>query len=325
MEKRRLGRSGIELLPLGMGCWAIGGPFIYGNIQAGWGTVDDRESIRAIHKAYDSGIRLFDTAAAYGTGHSERILGKALADRRDQVIIATKFGFAIDASAKHVGYYPAPEDVITNLRAECERSLRHLGTDYIDLYQLHVNDYPLDYAERLRDALEMLVMQGKIRYYGWSTDSTEAALLFAEEEHCTAIQHDLNVALDASAMLAVCEQNHMASLNRTPLARGALTGKYTRSTIFSANDVRSDDWARQHILLPAFDRLDALRDILTSGGRTLAQGALAWIWARSPNTIPIPGMRTEAQVEENVDALRFGPLTDDQMREIDALIYRAAA
>jgi aryl-alcohol dehydrogenase-like predicted oxidoreductase len=126
-------------------------------------------------------------------------------------------------------------------------------------------------------------------------------------------------------MLAVCEQNHMASLNRTPLARGALTGKYTRSTIFSADDVRSDNWARQHILLPAFDRLDALRDILTSGGRTLAQGALAWIWARSPNTIPIPGMRTEAQVEENVGALRFGPLTDDQMCEIDALIYRTAA
>ena len=123
-------------------------------------------------------------------------------------------------------------------------------------------------------------------------------------------------------MIALCDAEKLASVNRSPLARGALTGKYTRDTVFAANDVRTDPWARENILLPAFDKLDALRDILTSGGRTLAQGALAWIWARSPITVPIPGIRTVAQVDDNAGAMKFGALTADQMRQIDELLQR---
>lgn len=325
MDKRRLGRSGIEVAPLGMGCWAIGGVFQYNNIQAGWGEVDDSESLRTIQQARESGITFFDTAAAYGAGHSERILGRAVAGWRHEAIIATKFGFSVDEAAKYVGYYPTPDQVIANVRAECENSLRNLGTDYIDLYQLHVNDYPLDLAVTLRETLEDLVREGKIRYYGWSTDSVEAARVFAEGEHCIAIQHDLNVVLDAPEMIALCEQMNLASINRTPLARGALTGKYTRDTVFAANDVRTDPWARDNILSPAFEHLDDLRDILTSGGRTLAQGALAWIWARSSSTVPIPGIRTTAQLHENAGALKFGPLTNEQMRQISELLGRPVA
>jgi aryl-alcohol dehydrogenase-like predicted oxidoreductase len=325
LDKRRLGRSGIEVAPLGMGCWAIGGVFQYNNIQAGWGEVDDSESLRTIQQARESGITFFDTAAAYGAGHSERILGRAVAGWRHEAIIATKFGFSVDEAAKYVGYYPTPNQVIANVRAECENSLRNLGTDYIDLYQLHVNDYPLDLAVTLRETLEDLVREGKIRYYGWSTDSVEAARVFAEGEHCIAIQHDLNVVLDAPEMIALCEQMNLASINRTPLARGALTGKYTRDTVFAANDVRTDPWARDNILSPAFEHLDDLRDILTSGGRTLAQGALAWIWARSSSTVPIPGIRTTAQLHENAGALKFGPLTNEQMRQISDLLGRPVA
>lgn len=325
MDKRRLGRSGIEVAPLGMGCWAIGGVFQYNNIQAGWGEVDDSESLRTIQQARESGITFFDTAAAYGAGHSERILGRAVAGWRHEAIIATKFGFSVDEAAKYVGYYPTPDQVIANVRAECENSLRNLGTDYIDLYQLHVNDYPLDLAVTLRETLEDLVREGKIRYYGWSTDSVEAARVFAEGEHCIAIQHDLNVVLDAPEMIALCEQMNLASINRTPLARGALTGKYSRDTVFAANDVRTDPWARDNILSPAFEHLDDLRDILTSGGRTLAQGALAWIWARSSSTVPIPGIRTTAQLHENAGALKFGPLTNEQMRQISELLGRPVA
>lgn len=325
MDKRRLGRSGIEVAPLGMGCWAIGGVFQYNNIQAGWGEVDDSESLRTIQQARESGITFFDTAAAYGAGHSERILGRAVAGWRHEAIIATKFGFSVDEAAKYVGYYPTPDQVIANVRAECENSLRNLGTDYIDLYQLHANDYPLDLAVTLRETLEDLVREGKIRYYGWSTDSVEAARVFAEGEHCIAIQHDLNVVLDAPEMIALCEQMNLASINRTPLARGALTGKYTRDTVFAANDVRTDPWARDNILSPAFEHLDDLRDILTSGGRTLAQGALAWIWARSTSTVPIPGIRTTAQLHENAGALKFGPLTNEQMRQISELLGRPVA
>lgn len=325
MDKRRLGRSGIEVAPLGMGCWAIGGVFQYNNIQAGWGEVDDSESLRTIQQARESGITFFDTAAAYGAGHSERILGRAVAGWRHEAIIATKFGFSVDEAAKYVGYYPTPNQVIANVRAECENSLRNLGTDYIDLYQLHVNDYPLDLAVTLRETLEDLVREGKIRYYGWSTDSVEAARVFAEGEHCIAIQHDLNVVLDAPEMIALCEQMNLASINRTPLARGALTGKYSRDTVFAANDVRTDPWARDNILSPAFEHLNDLRDILTSGGRTLAQGALAWIWARSSSTVPIPGIRTTAQLHENAGALKFGPLTNEQMRQISELLGRPVA
>ncbi len=321
MNKRQLGRSGIEVSPLGMGCWAIGGVWKFLDIPGGWGEVDDSESISAIQHAFDGGINFFDTAATYGTGHSEVILGKALAGKRDQAVIATKFGFNVNEAGKFVTRYTRAE-VLHNLRDDCIASLRRLNTDYIDLFQLHVWDYPLDKAEPLREALEDLVREGKIRYYGWSTDSVDAARIFAAGEHCVAVQHDLNVVLDAAEMLALCEQTNLASVNRSPLARGALTGKYTKETVFASNDVRTDPWAQEHILLPAFDQLEALRDVLTSGGRTLAQGALAWIWARSGVTIPIPGMRTVAQVKENVGAMQFGALTADQMQQIDALLRR---
>ena len=307
---------------LGMGCWAIGGPFQYMDVQAGWGQVDDDESIRAIHQAIDSGINLFDTAANYGTGHSETILGKAIKGKRDQVVIATKFGHQIDYDKKLVSGYDDPQTVIQIVQTECENSLRRLGVETIDLYQLHVNEYPADYAVRLVDELEKLVKAGKIRAYGWSTDFVPEARAFIEAGNCAAIQHDLNVVYDAPDMLALCEEKHMASLNRTPLARGALTGKYNTQSTFGQDDVRNDPWAQKNVLQPAYDALEALRDILTSEGRTLAQGALAWIWARSETTIPIPGIRTPKQAIENAGAMQFGPLKLEQMQEIDHILGR---
>jgi aryl-alcohol dehydrogenase-like predicted oxidoreductase len=323
MNQRTLGRSQIEVSPLGMGCWAIGGIWQFLDIQAGWGAVDDNESIRTVQHALDSGINFFDTAANYGTGHSEHILAQGLAGKRDKAVIATKFGFHVNEAGKHVTHYDKPDDVISHVRAECEASLRRLNTDYIDLYQLHVWDYPLEHAAQLRDVLETLANEGKIRTYGWSTDSVEAARVFAEGEHCVAIQHDLNVVLDAPDMLTLCEQLNLASVNRSPLARGALTGKYSKSTTFAANDVRRDPWSMETFFTPTLDKLDALRDILTSGGRTLTQGALAWIWARSTKTVPIPGIRTVAQATENAAAMQFGPLNVDQMRQIDELLGRS--
>ncbi|MCC6972940.1 MAG: aldo/keto reductase [Anaerolineae bacterium] len=319
---RKLGRSGIEVSPLGMGCWAIGGLWKWLDGQGGWGEVDDTESIRAVHAALDAGVNFFDTAANYGTGHSERILGQALAGRRSQAVIATKFGFKVNEVEKQVRFHDHPDDVLKTVRTDCEASLRRLGTDYIDLYQLHVWDYPLEPAAELRETLEALVAEGKIRAYGWSTDSVEAAAVFAQGAHCTAIQHDLNVVLDAPAMLALCDQHNLASVNRSPLARGALSGKYTKETVFPENDVRRDEWSRNHFFAPTLEKLESLREILTSGGRTLSQGALAWIWARSPKTVPIPGIRTVAQSTENAGAMALGPLNPDQMREIERLIGR---
>jgi aryl-alcohol dehydrogenase-like predicted oxidoreductase len=318
--QRTLGRSNLPVSAMGLGCWAIGGLWYWLDGPGGWGDIDDEESVRAIHTALDLGINFFDTAANYGTGHSERILSRALEGKRDKAIIATKFGFVVDEAAKRVTL--RTDDHLLHVRAECEASLRRLNTDVIDLYQLHVWDYPLEKVPAMVDLLESLVSEGKIRYYGWSTDSVEGARLFAEGKHCVAIQHDLNVILDAPDMLKVCEELNLASVNRSALARGALSGKYTKDTVFPQNDVRTDSWSRDHFFVPTLDQLDKIRDILTSNGRSLVQGALAWIWARSEKTIPIPGFKTVAQVEENAKAMEFGPLTPEQMQEIDVILAR---
>ena len=318
--QRTLGRSGLQVSQMGLGCWAIGGTWYWLDGPGGWGEIDDNESIRAIHAALDLGINFFDTAANYGTGHSERILARALEGKRDKAIIATKFGFDVNETEKRVTF--RKDDHLLHVREECEASLRRLNTDTIDLYQLHVWDYPIERVPAMIDVLESLVGEGKIRYYGWSTDSVEGARLFANGKHCVAIQHDLNVILDAPDMLALCEELNLASINRSALARGALSGKYTKETTFPHNDVRNDEWSKEHFFAPTLNQLDAIREILTSNGRTLVQGALAWIWARSEKTIPIPGFRTVAQVEENAKAMQLGSLTAEQMKEIDSLLGR---
>lgn len=324
--KRMLGRSGIEVSAMGLGCWAIGGPFWAGETPLGWGEVDDNESIRAIHAALDVGINFFDTANVYGAGHSERVLGRALAGRRDRVVIATKFNAVFDENTRQViGADPSPEGI----RRACEDSLRRLNTDYIDLYQFHDNGYPVEKAGPVRETLEDLVKEGKIRAYGWSTDFPDRAEFFAQGEHCAAIQLQLNVLDDNPAVLAICEKYNLAAINRGPLAMGLLTGKYDAQTRVSIDDVRgekSPEWMKYFKdgkPNPEWlAKRDAIRAILTSGGRTIAQGALAWLWARSPQTIPIPGFRTVAQVQENAAAMSFGPLTPEQMREIDEILGR---
>ncbi len=319
---RTLGKSEIKVSSMGLGCWAIGGPWQLLDSPGGWGEVDDAESIRAIHAAMDHGVNFFDTAANYGAGHSEDILGRALAGRRDQAVIATKFGFEVDEAGKRVSRFPQESDVIENLPADCERSLKHLRTDCIDLYQLHVWDYPIRLAADVCGALEKLVRDGKIRAYGVSTDSVELARAFAAGEHNAAVQHDLNVMMDASEMLMFCEQENLASVNRSPLARGALTGKYRGAVSFAADDVRSAQWSKDRFFTPTIEKLESIREVLTSEGRTLTQGALAWIWAHSEKTVPIPGFRTVAQAEEDAGAMACGPLNAQQMQQIETILGR---
>lgn len=320
MLKRQLGRSGIEVSSLGLGGMPLGGAMISGEDETNYrfflGATDDRETIHAIHKALDMGVNFFDTAPAYGAGHSERLFGQAFADRRDEVIIATKFGKKVDEENRWFGRYATSGEVIANIRSECESSLRRLKTDYIDLYQFHLLDFPIDQAAEVRDTLEALVSEGKIRFYGWSTNDIERSQLFAQGKHCTAIQLRLNVLEDAPELLDLCDEFNQASIIRGPLASGFLTGKYTSENfdaLLARDDFRLRD--REHVS-ETLKKLTAIQDILTSAGRTVVQGALGWIWARSSRTIPIPGFRTLAQVEENVNALKFGPLHEEQMIQI---------
>jgi len=179
---------------------------------------------------------------------------------------------------------------------------------------------PPGQAEPVMDLLEELVKEGKIRWYGWSTDHPDRAWVFAQGEHCATIQTTLNVFYDAPDMLELVEKFGLACLNKHPLASGSLTGKFHADYQFPEDDLRHGiDWTSERGQR-RLAQVDALRDILTSGGRTMAQGAIAWIWARSPRTIPIPGFKTVAQVEENAGAMEFGPLSDEQMQQVDALL-----
>ncbi len=321
---RKLGRSGIEISALGMGCWAIGGPFWSGETPNGWGEVDDDESIRAIHIALDLGVNFFDTANVYGAGHSERVLARAFSGRRDKVVIATKFNAVFDEQTRQVtGSDSSP----AGIRKACDESLRRLATDYIDLYQFHDNGFPADKAVPVRETLEELVKEGKIRAYGWSTDFADRAEVFAQGKNCTSIQLQLNVLDDNKEVIALCEKYNLAAINRGPLAMGLLTGKYDANTKPSMDDVRgakSPEWMKYFKDgKPGpewLKKMEAVREILTSGGRTLAQGAIGWLWTHSEQTIPIPGFRTVKQVEENCGALQFGKLSDQQMKQISEIL-----
>ncbi len=330
MDKRILGRSGIEVSPLGLGCWAIGGPFWRGDGTVPWqdrneplnpaglGPVDDQESIRAIQTAIDMGVMVFDTSSSYGCGHSERVLGQAIAGQRDKVVIATKFGNLIDEENKvYLGHDASPEQI----RASCIASLQRLGTDYIDVFQLHWSSFDGDITD-IMTTLEDLVQEGKIRGYGWSTDDVERMATLAEGQHCTAVQHFLSVLNDATEMLAFCDAQNLASINRSPLNMGQLTGKYHSETSFPEDDIRHGwDFKNEHFQ-KRFQVLDDLRDALTCDGRSMVQGALAWIWARSERTIPIPGFKSVQQVEENARALDFGPLTTAQFQQVEEIMAR---
>ncbi len=320
MEKRMLGNSGLAVSALGLGGWAIGGPFTMEGHQDGWGQVDDAESIRAIRRAVELGVTLFDTADAYGTGHSEEVLGKALKDMRRDVVIATKGGFTYDREKRALtgqDWSPA------YIRRALEASLSRLGTDYVDLYQLHTGFIPDEAVEPVFFEMERMKQEGMLLAYGWSTYTRDMVDLFAAKTRGAVIQTKANLfSYDAEA-IAACEAHGFACLNNSPLAMGFLSGKFSRETRFGQDDVRASafDWTEYFEdgkPKPEFlARMARVRDVLTSGGRNAAQGALAWLWAKSDVNIPIPGFKTLAQAEENARAMAFGPLSAEQLRQID--------
>jgi aryl-alcohol dehydrogenase-like predicted oxidoreductase len=168
--------------------------------------------------------------------------------------------------------------------------------------------------------LEDLVTQGKIRWYGWSTDDPAGARVFAHGAHCAAIQHDLNFIECNDEMLAVCDQHDLASINRNPLMMGLLTGKFQADSILPEDDVRRPWNFREGPAASVIQKLEKVRQVLTQEGHALAQAALVWIWTYHLRTIPIPGFKTTKQVEEDAAAMLQSLLTREQMTEIDALL-----
>lgn len=314
---RTLGRSGIEVSAVGLGCWAIGGPVWRGTDPSGWGQVDDAESIRAVRRGLELGATLFDTADVYGAGHSERILGQALGSDRDDIAIATKFGITFEEESKQITGTDATPDYI---RRACDASLARLGTDRIDLYQLHIAGLEAGEADDAREVLEDLVSAGKIRSYGWSTDDHDRIAQFAKGPSCAAAQVGFSLFGGNDEAMATCERQGLAALIRGPLAMGLLTGKFTADTKLADDDVRRGWDFASGDLAARREAVDRLRQVLGRDGRTLAQGALAWLLARSEAAVPIPGFKSVAQVEDNLGVLRRGPLSGEEMAEVQAIL-----
>ncbi len=322
---RQLGRSGLQVSAVGLGCWPIGGAMTRDGRQLGYTGVDDAESLRAISAAVDLGITLFDTADAYGAGHSERLLGQALAGH-PEVLVATKFGNTIDEDSRQlIGGDTSPGYVRRALHA----SLGRLNRDRVDLYQLHTPDVGRERAAELVATLEDLVSEGLIGWYGVSTDDPGHVDAMAGP-HLAVVQLQMNVLDGVSAAIEAAARLDLGVLCRSPLAMGILGGRHTAATRLPEDDVRTHqpDWLRWFDggtpTPEVLQRLDAVRAVLTGEGRTLAQGALAWIWADSPRAVPLPGFRTVAQVTDTARAMPLGPLTATEHDEVERLLGRPA-
>jgi aryl-alcohol dehydrogenase-like predicted oxidoreductase len=315
---------GNDVAPLGMGCWAIGGRFFAGDQPLGFPDADDDISTRTLHAALDAGIRVFDTAAVYGAGHSERLLGTALKGRNDALIIS-KLGTAFDEQTRQV---LADQTDAADVDAAIDGSLRRLQRDHIDAMLLHLNALPVAMATPIFEGMEKARQDGKIRAYGWSTDFPASAAAMADMPGFMGIEHAMNVFVDVPSIQVTVEQYDLVAFIRSPLAMGLLTGKFHESSTVPSDDVRSvnsekRDYFRDGKASPKhLANLNAVRDLLQTAGRTLAQGALGWLMAKSDRNLPLPGARTVEQVTDNAGAIDFGPLPDDVMREIETVIRR---
>lgn len=299
MKLRTLGRSDIQISPIIMGTWQAG--------KQMWTGIDDAETTRAIRAAFESGITAFDTAEAYGKGHSERIVARALADVRDQVVYADK------VFANHLKY----DQVI----AACERSLKNLRTEIIDLYQIHwppgaFGFAPVPLAETMR-AMDDLKQQGKIRAIGvsnFSRSQLEEALACGRVDSLQP-PYSLLWRPVESALMPYCLENDITILAYSPMAQGLLTGKFGPDHQFDPGDHRAKNILFQS---PHYGRaqdvLRALRPIAEKNTCSLAQLALAWVIAQ-PNTVAIAGARNADQAEQNAAAADI-ELSSDDLAEI---------
>ena len=216
-----------DISPLGLGCWPIGGEMYNADGQSvGYTRTNDNDSINAIHAALDNGITLFDTAAAYGAGHAERLLAKGLRNRPDAIVV-TKIGFAIDETTKTLtGEETSPESVMPAI----DRCLKRLDRDSIDVLLLHPNEVALERAGAVFDEMETARQLGKIKSFGWSTDYIANVSAMAERTGFRAVEFAMNVFMNAPNMQSLVQDKALLALIRSPLAMGLLSGKYNSET-----------------------------------------------------------------------------------------------
>jgi aryl-alcohol dehydrogenase-like predicted oxidoreductase len=292
MKYRKLGATNLEVSEIGFGAWGIGGNQ-FGN---SYGPADDEESLRAITAAVDLGCTFFDTADVYGHGHSEELLGQALKSRRKEVILATKGGSDFYHNPPRLNFTES------HLQFAVEQSLKRLGTDYIDLYQLHNPPFSVIEGGRVFDPLEKLKAQGKIRYYGISIHDPQEGLLAIKVGRPSAIQVVYNYlhrdAAEELFMRAIAEG--VGIIAREPLANGFLTGKYTKDSVFPVGDIRHQ-WPSKY-QAQLVNQIESFKKTVGESSKTLAQSAIRFVLAQPAVSTVIPGCKTTEQAQENFKA-----------------------
>ncbi|HJT88757.1 MAG TPA: aldo/keto reductase [Bryobacteraceae bacterium] len=307
MERRKLGRNGPEVSALGLGCMGM---------SEFYGPADEAESIGTIHRAIELGVNFLDTADVYGRGKNEELVGRAIRDRRDGVILATKFGNVRGPNGEFMGINGRPEYV----KQACDASLKRLGIEYIDLYYQHRVDRETAIEETV-GAMADLVRAGKVRFLGLSEASPQTISRANAVHPIAALQTEYSLwARDPEGeILGTCRRLGIGFVPYSPLGRGFLTGRFK-----SPDDLPEGDWRRRQ---PRFEgenfrrnlRLaEAVKQIAGEIGCTPAQLALAWVLAQGKDIVPIPGTKHVGLLEENVGALSVH-LTEEHLRRLEEI------
>jgi len=305
MKTRKLGNQGLVVSTLGLGCMGM---------SEFYGASDEVESIATIHRALSLGVNFLDTADMYGVGKNEELVGRAIRDRRDQVILATKFGNVRGANGEFLGVNGRPEYV----KRACEGSLKRLGVEHIDLYYQHRVD-PHTPIEETVGAMADLVHEGKVKFLGLSEAAPSTIRRAGKVHPIAALQTEYSLWTrdPEGEVLETCRQLGIGFVAYSPLGRGFLTGRFK-----TEEDIPLDDWRRHH---PRFQgenfkrnlRLaETVRQISEEIACTPAQLALAWVLAQGQDIVPIPGTRHARYLEDNLGALNVH-LTDEQLRRMD--------
>lgn len=314
MHYRPLGRTGWNVSDVSFGAWAVGGT---------WGPTDDAESLAAMHRAVDLGVNFIDTADVYGDGHSERLIRQLKAERKEEIVVATKAGRRLNPHVAE-GYTP------TNIEAFIDRSRENLGMDTLDLVQLHCPPTPVYYEPELFGSLDDLVAKGKIRYWGVSVEKVEEGLKAMEYPNCQSVQIIFNIfrTRPASLFLQEAKRRQVGVLARLPLSSGMLTGKMKADTAFAPDDHRAFnregagfDKGETFSGVPYEVGLAAVEEIrpLVPEGMTMAQFALRWILMNDGVTCAIPGGKRPDQVEANCAASDLPPISEGTMQALAGL------
>ncbi len=315
MNTRRLGKTGCPVSEVGFGAWAIG---------AGWGAVDDEESLAAMHAAVDAGVTFFDTADVYGDGRSERLVGRLLRERPEHLVVATKFGRRASLDLANYTY--------ESFRGWIERSRDNLGVEAVDLVQLHCLPWEAYYTPAVFDACDALVEEGLVRAYGVSVEKVEEGLKAIEYPGVATVQIIFNAFRQRPAELFFRQalERDVGVIARVPLASGLLTGKFDRRTRFAADDHRAFNRHGESFDVgetfsgvdfePGLEAVEELRPLVPEGA-TLAQLALRWVLDFDAVSTVIPGAKTPGQARANAAAAALPPLSEETHAAI-ADVYR---